>query len=132
MGCFLPSALTVLTFAPSGPGERVRWCAPPKTAAPSFRWTKRAAGTLGWSVVAVSCPLGREEPEPLKLEVNGTLEFDGFMDFKIALECGATRGQHFVLSALQLNVTRGQHCVLSALQLNVTSRSATRNVMGLF
>ena len=48
--------------------------------------------------------------------VNGTLEFDGFMDFRVALACGAASGQ----------------CALSALQLNLTySRSATRYVMGL-
>ena len=48
--------------------------------------------------------------------LQGTVEFDGYMDVRMALECGAASG----------------HCALSGLQLNVTyTPTATRYMMGL-
>jgi hypothetical protein len=90
-------------------GSAVRWCAEPG----GFTWTKQATGVVAWSAVSVSCATNSLTPT-LRLQTNGTLEFDGFMDFRVRLTCSVGE------------------CELDAVDLNISfSESATKYAMGM-
>jgi hypothetical protein len=77
--------------AVSGAGGNVRWCPAAATAGDHFQWTKQATGVYQWRAQAVACGGGGgAPPPPLRLTVNGSLFFDGFLDYTAELACGQT------------------------------------------
>jgi hypothetical protein len=81
-------------------GARNSWCSP--DVASSFRWTKRASGRLAWTARASPC--GRDaSASALQLEVNGTLSFDGYFDYRVRVTCTAAGGCPIGTMALLLN-----------------------------
>ena len=89
----------------------VTWC-PDAT---GLHWTLQSNAIVGWSVRLASCD--DESQHALQLEVNGTLEFDGYMDFSADLLCPGSIAGFCELETVDLK-----------LQL---SQSASRYVSGL-
>ena len=84
-----PISLQVVDSAGSDVDSDLSWCSFTPGGVPSgFHWTKQASARLAWTARAISCTSNSSANAPsLHLEVNGTLSFDGYFDYKVRVTC---------------------------------------------
>ena len=109
-----PAVTKATTSSAISASLAIEWCA--DDTAGGFSWTLVSNGTIAWTVSAVPCQ--SQAQLPVRLSVNGSLEFDGFMDFAVALSCESE--------------TLTNSCELEGIDLSVLlSASASKYASGL-